>query len=156
MSHKTDKTMVKKLDYSDVPDGFTHCMNASCQMADSCLRYQARQYIPVSCKTIKVINPTLVLSDGKCSAYLSETDLRYAYGVDHLYDTILYGVAIQIKKQLIDIFGKNMYYRFKRKEKCFTPKDQELVARVFKQFGVEEQPRFDYYVSGYKWCEKKE
>ena len=104
--------MVKKLDYSDVPDGFTHCMNANCQMADSCLRYQAGQYIPASCKTIKVVNPTLILSDGKCSAYLSETDLRYAYGMDHLYDTILYGVAIQIKKQLIDIYvhEDNQYY----------------------------------------------
>ena len=147
--------MVKNLDYSDVPDGFTHCLNASCKMADSCLRYQARQFIPASCKTIKVINPTLMIHDEKCPAYLSDTNLRYAYGIDHLYDTILYGVAVQIKQQLIGIYGKSMYYRFKRKEKCFTPKDQELVSNVFKQYGVDDPPKFDYYVPGYKWCEKK-
>ena len=142
--------MPKKNNYSDVPSGFMHCLNASCQLADSCLRYQSITSIPAGCKSVVIVNPSHVPPGNKCSEYLSIEKQQNAYGIDHLYDELPYAVAVKVKNHLISHFGKNIYYRFKRKEKCFTPQLQQFVQTVFHNFGVEEKPRFDYYKSCYE------
>ena len=137
--------------YSNVPNGFAHCFNAKCKFAESCLRYQVGCITPSSCKTVNVVNPSIYSSEQECSEFLSSDGMHYAYGIDHLYDSIPYGIAMKIKEHLLSSFGKNIYYRYKRKEKCFTPQDQYFVHQVFKEYGIEEKPHFDYYEVVYRW-----
>lgn len=147
--------MIKKINYLELPVGFLHCFNASCEFASSCVRYQAGCMIPKTRSAVMAVNPILASSEEKCSEFLSDESILYcAYGIDHLYDNLLYTVAVDIKRQLLSAWGKNMYYRFKRREKPLTPKDQEFVYGIFKEHGVKEKPRFDYYEENYKWMKR--
>ncbi len=143
--------MDENFNYSNVPNGFLHCLNASCQFADSCMRYQVGIRVPATCKNILIVNPTYVFSKKKCPVFLPKESLYYAYGIDHLYDDIPYGIAVKIKQQLIVAYGKNLYYRFKRKERYLTPKEQDHIWSVFKTFGIEQKPQFDSYEEAYRW-----
>ena len=67
---KTDETMDKKIYYSNVPDGFVHCFNASCKFADSCLRFQMGRVISSTCKTVNVVNPSFSSLFSLLGAYL--------------------------------------------------------------------------------------
>ena len=143
---KTDETMDKKIYYSNVPDGFVHCFNASCEFAVSCLRFQMGRVISSTCKTVNVVNPSFSsLFEQECPEFVPINGVHYAFGMDHLYDSIPYGTAVKIKQHLLMAFGKNIYYRYKRKEKCFTPSEQAFVYEVFKLYGVKERPMFDFY-----------
>lgn len=143
--------MEKNISYSNVPNGFVHCFNAKCKFADSCLRFQRGKLISSTCKTVSVVNPSFSsLFESECPEYIPAEGLYKAYGMDHLFDAIPYGVAIKIKQHLIASFGKNIYYRYKRKEKCFTTDEQVFVYEVFKLYGVKEKPEFDYYEVDYE------
>ena len=139
----------KKLNFNP-PSGFLHCFNAKCQLADTCLRYQSAACIPPECKSVLVVNPSCASSGETCQEFLSMESQRCAYGIDHLYDELPYAVAVKMKNYLISYFGKNIYYRFKRKEKGFTPQLQVFVQSVFRDFGVEKIPHFDYYEPFFK------
>lgn len=131
--------------YLNLPNGFVYCFNAKCKLANTCLRYQAGCLSASLCKTINVVNPSLFSSEKECSEFLSSNGVYYAYGIDHLYDSIPYGVAIKIKQHLLSSFGKNIYYRYKRKEKCLGPEEQDFIRQVFLLFGIKEKPNFDHY-----------
>ena len=138
--------MDQKINYSNVRGGFVYCFNVNCGFADSCLRFQKGKIVSSSCKTVNVVNPSFFYLLGQeCSEFVPADGVHYAYGIDHLYDLIPYGIAVKIKQHLLTSFGKNIYYRYKRKEKCFTPDEQAFVYEVFKLFGVKEKPQFDYY-----------
>lgn len=142
--------MAKKNNPFSVPSGFMHCLNASCQLADTCLRYRAMASLPKGCKPITIVNPAFVPSGNRCPEFLSIENQQCAYGIDHLYDDMKYATAVKVKEHLIGHFGKNIYYRFMRKEKCFTPEHQQYIQEVFRKFDVEGTPRFDTYEPCYK------
>jgi len=48
-------------------------------------------------------------------------------------------------------YGKNKFYQFKRKERVFSPEDQHYIRQVFLSNGVEDEPTFDSWKTGYRW-----
>ena len=48
-------------------------------------------------------------------------------------------------------YGKNKFYQFKRKERTFSPEDQQYIRQVFRMYGVKDEPVFDAWLSGYRW-----
>lgn len=143
--------MIQKLDYGMVPHGFAHCFNGDCKQAGHCLRHQIIRFIPDTLWSVSVVNPACTDPDGECNAYMADTPVQYAVGMEHLFDRIPYQEATCIKQRLLMIYGKNMFYRFKRKERTFSPKDQRDIRQVFLSYGVEEEPTFDSWQTGYQW-----
>ncbi|MEG1543402.1 MAG: DUF6078 family protein [Tannerellaceae bacterium] len=143
--------MIEKLDYAMVPGGFTHCFNGNCKHADQCLRHQIARFIPDTHWSVFVVNPVCTDSDGECKAFLADTPVKYAIGMDHLFDQIPYSEANCIKQKLLNTYGKNTYYRFKRKERIFSPEDQHFIRQVFLSYGVQEEPAFDDWQLSYLW-----
>ena len=82
---------------------------------------------------------------------MADTPVQYAVGMDHLLDRIPYQEARCIKERLLKTYGKNKFYQFKRKERVFTPEDQHYIRQVFLSNGVEEEPAFDSWKTGYRW-----
>lgn len=143
--------MIENLDYSIVPYDFALCLNANCKNAGRCLRHQVVRFIPDTLWSVTVVNTPHTNPDGECKAFMEDTPIQNAVGMDHLLDRVPYNEANNIKQQLLAKYGKNKFYQFKRKERVFTPEDQSYIRRVFLSNGVKEEPAFDSWQAGYRW-----
>ena len=143
--------MIENFNYAMVPAGFEHCFNGDCKNADHCLRYQIVRFIPDTRWSISVVNPACTNPDVECRAFMADTPVQYAVGMDHLLDRIPHQEAMCIKQRLLTTYGKNKFYQFKRKERIFTPEDRSYIRQVFLSNGVKEEPAFDSWQAGYRW-----
>ena len=50
-----------------------------------------------------------------------------------------------------EYFGTTHFYRLTRKERRFTPEDQQYVRDLLRQYGIEEEPVFDRYEENFGW-----
>ena len=144
--------MIKELDYSVVPNRFGHCLNGSCKRADKCLRYQVTKFIPEDKPLyVKVLNPQWKQTGKKCTEFLDDTPVKYAYGWSKMFDKLVHEKAVAVKNDLLYGFGRNQFYRLKRHEKPFTPEAQEYVRKIFRKHGLEDEPEYDFCQYEYEW-----
>lgn len=143
--------MIKEFDYSIVPTRFGHCLNGNCKRADKCLRYQVTKFITEDTRYVNVLSPQWKLTGKKCTEFLDDTPVKYAYGWDKMFDKLIHEQAVAVKNELLYSFGKNLFYRLKRHERPFTPQAQDFVRKVFQRHGIEEEPEYDYYKYEYQW-----
>ncbi len=143
--------MIKELDYSIVPKQFGHCLNGNCKRADKCLRYQVTKFITEDTRYINVLSPQWKLTGKKCTEFLDDTPVKYAYGWNKMFDKLIHEQAVAVKNELLYSFGKNLFYRLKRHERPFTPQAQDFVRNVFQRHGIGEEPEYDYYTYEYQW-----
>lgn len=146
--------MIDNLDYSKVPIGFVHCLNEDCKLAECCLRYQVYRHLPAARRDFQMLNPAWIKSESDCPEFMSDTLERYAYGWTHMFDRLIHEKAVAIKDELLYHYGKSDFYRLKRKEKSFPPKEQQYVRSVFLRYGVQEEPVYDQYQYEYRWRKK--
>ena len=146
--------MIKELDYNIVPKRFGHCLNGNCKRADKCLRYQVTKFIPEDVRYVCMLNPQWKQTGKKCTEFLDDTPVKYAYGWSKMFDKLMHEKAMAIKNDLLCSFGKNLFYRLKRHERAFTPQAQDYVRMVFRKYGIAEEPEYDYCQYEYTW--KKE
>ncbi len=143
---------MKNFDYTAVPYGFIHCLNAGCPQAHECLRHLAAQHIPAEVKSFTALNPAFCSTpEAPCPHYKSAVAVRFARGITHLYDELPYRAAVAIKQELIFSFSRSRYYRINRKELHISPKEQAIIARIFRKHGVTTEPQYDAFEEGYIW-----
>ena len=116
---KTIEKVIEKFDYSMVPAGFAHCFSGDCLKAGQCLRHQITRFIPDDRWSVSTMNPAQIRPGGNCPGFMTDQPLKYAYGMTHLLDNLLYVQAKAIKHQLLMYYGKAYFYCLKRKERCF-------------------------------------
>ena len=76
---------------------------------------------------------------------------RFALGITHLLDNLPHASALEVRTRLISYFGKNMYYRMKRKERYIAPREQMAIAKMFKNCGITKKAVFDEYFNLFDW-----
>lgn len=75
--------------------------------------------------------------------HTNETPEMWAQGMSNIYDEVSTSVASAIKQELMDHFGKGLYYRMKSGEKNITAEQQAFIAEVFTRHGVTTPPVYD-------------
>ena len=61
-----------------------------------------------------------------------------------------YELGIALRNRLFDIFGsRSQYYRYYRGRWPISPSQQKLVAELFREYGINREPKFDAYTDGY-------
>ena len=144
--------MEPKFDYNSVPYNFPHCFNKQCSLADKCLRHQVALRMPSERGVVTIVNPSCTASvDASCPYFKADSTQTYALGMTHLLDHVPHNDALIIKQQLLKYFGRPLFYRFWRKERLFTPEQQEYIRELFQKRGICETPVFDEYVEQYEW-----
>ncbi|WP_071144854.1 DUF6078 family protein [Bacteroides ihuae] len=144
--------MNNNFDYNSVPYGYAHCFNHQCPKADSCMRHFAALHATFDVPYISIVNPACIPADtSACSYFHLFKRIRVAWGISHLLDNVLYKDAYVLKKQMLAHFGKNLYYRFYRKERHINPSEQAFIHQLLLQKGITEEPRFDSYTEEYDW-----
>jgi hypothetical protein len=143
--------MNKKFDLSTVPSNFAHCTNSQCLREKHCLRRLTIGYIPPSRAVYTILNPEATKPDGSnCTFFIDKEPQLYAVGITHLLEALPYAIATTVKGQLIQHFGKTAYYRYQRKEKGLSPKNQEYIRRLLLKHGITSPLQFDEYVEYYE------
>lgn len=70
-----------------------------------------------------------------------------AQGMTNIYDEVNTSVASAIKQDLVNHFGKGLYYRMKNGEKNITPEQQAYIAEVFEKHGATNPPVYDKMIT---------
>lgn len=143
--------MDTNFDYNSFPASFVHCLNESCKRGEQCLRRQMALRIPNERTCMRTINPGYIesLPDGNCKFFLLDQPQRYARGFTHLFDNIPHQKALAIKAQMLQYFGRTVYYRCYRKERLIKPFEQERIRQMYRSQQISEEPQFDEYVPYY-------
>ena len=145
--------MDPNFDYASVPERFAHCLNAGCARAGQCLRQLVVAHVPADRPTFTVINNAPHRPDGEdCPYFKPDQPLRYAKGMTRLLDNLPHKKAEAIGHRLQQHYGRTQYFRARRGIILISPADQNYIQRVFRHFGVDEEPVFDSYVDEYNWC----
>lgn len=66
-----------------------------------------------------------------------------AQGMSNIYDDVSTSTATAIKHDLVEHFGKGLYYRLKNGEKNIDPSQQAFIAETFEKHGVTTPPVYD-------------
>lgn len=144
--------MKPDFNYSSSPLHFVHCLNSHCLQADKCLRYQIALRMPPERSTVTIVNPAHTSATGEnCLYFKADQLLLFARGMTHLLEHITYKDAIDIKQQMLNHFGRTLFYRFWRKERLINPSQQEYIQQLFYQKNISESPVFDEYIEQYEW-----
>ena len=144
--------MSVKINYDLVPVHFMYCANNECLQHNKCLRKTAMEVIPTNRLTVNVFNPMAYPNANEPCVYYKENILhRYALGFDRLMDELPHAMALKMRSRMISYYGKSMYYRFKRKERYITPKEQKIIAQLFKDSGYKNEIAFDNYSDLHNW-----
>lgn len=144
--------MENEFNYQAVPYGYIHCFNAHCPKGEKCLHRLVAIHSTNQYPTLSVVNPNCIPDDADaCPFYKSIQKIRVAWGVKSLLDDVPYKDATSIKNQLIQYFGRSLYYRFYRKEHSIDPEQQAYIRRVFRQKGIMKELTFEYYTDEYRW-----
>ena len=144
--------MEEVFDNQTVPYNFLHCFNRQCPKSEKCLRHLTAVHSTNQSPTLYVVNPNCIPEDAnECSYFLSNQQIRMAWGISHLLDNVPHKNAASLKSLMISHFGRNLYYRFYRKEASLDPEQQEYIRKSFRQKGGAGEPVFDAYTQEYKW-----
>ena len=70
----------------------------------------------------------------------------FALGMTNSDDDVSTSVASAIKQDLVEHFGKGLYYRLKNGEKHINAEQQAYIAETFAKHGVTTPPVYDEMV----------
>lgn len=73
----------------------------------------------------------------------NKTHEGLAQGMSNIYDEVSTSVASAIKQDLVEHFGKGLYYHLKNGEKPINAEQQAYIAETFAKHGVTTSPVYD-------------
>lgn len=120
--------MEKQPQFPFAPKDFARCLNATCPRSQNCLRRTAALQDTDEHLFLKVVNPLRYPKEGEeCELFRSTDKVRMAWGVTHLLDNVPYKEGSLLRNMIINHLGRSQYYRCFRKERPFSPQDQQTI-----------------------------
>lgn len=139
-----------------VPSHYPYCFHNHCVRSSQCMRYLAGENINTDDFTIRIINPTRIPADtSECPYFQVIRKDRMAWGVKNLLNKVPYKDGVSMRKQLVNYFGKTVYYRIYRLERPLTPKEQEYIRELFRQHGIAQEPEYERITEEYYYAVHK-
>lgn len=135
--------------YDEVPFNYTHCLMEQCPRSADCLRFLVTRHVPRQTVTIQTVNPLHLEDKETCPFFHPDCLSRFAVGFSNILNNLPHEKAILIRKDLIEYFGRVMYYRIRNKERQIRPEEQLAIDRILKDRGILEKPVFDEYIDRY-------
>ncbi|WP_321480590.1 DUF6078 family protein [uncultured Bacteroides sp.] len=144
--------MNNDFDYGSVPFGYAHCFNHQCPKGNHCMRHMVALNATPNIPYITIVNPTCIPTDANSCPYFKQSQkIHVAWGISHLLDKVPHKEANILKELFLNHFGRNLYYRFYRKERFITPEEQNFIQQAFTKEGVLEKPQYESYSEEYSW-----
>lgn len=147
--------MPTDFDYSQLPATYDLCLHDECPQANQCLRYFLAQGVPPERVHIEIISPAAArkaASQGTCCYFRPIQTHRFGQGIEQLLkqvEQLPYNAARATRNAIYGYFGKNKFYRIRHGERLVYPEEQQRIAAIFRQAGIQEEPHYDRYVDRY-------
>ncbi|MDY5938461.1 MAG: DUF6078 family protein [Phocaeicola sp.] len=127
----------------------TNCMRSECPLAHHCLRYL--DYVHSERFVARVFLDPRGETGEVCSYHLPDTVVAMARGFKRAIRSVRHGEINALRIHLSHTLGccKSIYYEYANGRTALTPKQQELVRKVFSQYDVVDKELFDSYEEGY-------
>lgn len=131
------------IDYKEIPGWWAVCTNATCPMAEKCLRFMAFRSLPDHVTKWPCVLPS-ALKDGTCRYYQKSERVKMAMGFGDLYNKVRDRHARHtVRLQLTEYLGsKGTYYRYQHGERLLTPEQQQFIQQLAKTYGNGEEVDF--------------
>ena len=131
--------------WKDVPEGWPLCFNSSCPLHDKCLRFQAGLKVPDNLTITRCVTPR-ALTGEQCKHFAPMVPVRFAYGFSAIYEKVLKAHYTSLRKCMtMMLSGKRYYYEYMNGKRALTPEQQDQIRLLFKEYGYEDQVRFDRF-----------
>lgn len=128
------------------------CLIDECPLHETCLHWMTAQYIEEQTHVITCVNPRYEsVNTTQCKLYNEAYIVKYAIGMMHIFDAVPYPIARCVKKRLINVFSRKRFYEYRNGTRHIPPKEQERIARIFKEEGWDGEIRYDEWEEDYLW-----
>lgn len=143
----------------EIPKQYTYCFadERTCPKADTCLRALAGRLLaddPLVCH-VYAITPHYINrlpSPDACEFYRSDTPVRFASGMTHLFDDVPHRVFATVRSAVMNCFScESYFYQCRKGERLITPEEQRRIIAVFRRNVPGVAPHFDKYVDMTDW-----
>lgn len=144
--------METEIDYSTMPRNYEVCWHRTCPMAANCLRQLAAENMTDDVRYVKSVNLRATHPEtGECRDYRPIRLVRHAYGLRHIYDLVPAGIKQNLYFDIWRQLGNTMYYHYYNERRPITPREQEIIEKTFRKYGIEGPIRFRRYVEVPEW-----
>ncbi|MCR5180787.1 MAG: DUF6078 family protein [Bacteroidaceae bacterium] len=141
------------IDFKEVPSKWALCFQSECPLATSCLRFSAGLQMPEQVTHHMAVMKGARKGDS-CSMYREARLEVIARGMTSLFDGLQQQVAMDIRKEVIKLFGSRaQYYRYRAADYPLTPALQEQINQIFKKYGVDHPAQFDHTTMGFDFSD---
>lgn len=116
------------------PEQYKLCSNSACKKSENCLQQLCYRQVTKNDIGIYVLNPLLFPKENEeCPYFKSDKEIKLAWGTKSILDEIPNKKASEIKRALLQKYGRTKYYQFYRSEKPLFPSDQQIFTKIFKK-----------------------
>lgn len=144
--------MEQELALENIPFGYYLCLNESCPLKGTCLRWLAGEAKTRDEKYWSIISPKYQATlSGRCPDYRPNRKVIYAKGFLKMLGRMSVNQSKSVIVSLISLFGQRTYYRVRKGERLLSPVEQQRVLNVLKRHGVSLPQEFDAYIEEYDW-----
>ena len=151
--------ITRMIQLKDIPKDYLYCFATAeaCPRCATCLHALAARLLTESGETqptvIQSVNPNHAQHPPKdCKHYRDSTPVRFARGMSRLFDDVPMRQGKPLRRKVMACFSCERYFYYSRGgDRLITPKEQEGIARVFRETGISEAPKFDNYEDGILW-----
>ncbi|MCQ2411316.1 MAG: DUF6078 family protein [Elusimicrobiaceae bacterium] len=135
------------------PQSFPLCNRENCPQAAQCLRRKAWDAIDANVQwpVLSIANPLLTATDGHCPSFKPAQPVTMARGFRNTLSKMPHGKVGLAAAKITNLFCESNYYKMRRGDRPITPREQEQIARIFKNCGAPESIVFDEYYEDYLW-----
>ena len=107
--------------------------------------------IPAIILSCVLMMAAAALMAGLLTKSLVQPVLKMTDDLDRIQDNVPYKEGSLLRNMIINHLGRSQYYRCFRKERPFSPQDQQTIRLLFRQRGISEELSFDYYTNEFNW-----
>ena len=137
-------------DYTRLPAYYALCPLSACPRAAECLRQCLYEGLTADVTDFCCLNLRALrtVASADCPHFRPAVKVRFAWGIKGVLsqlEQLPYEQARDARNAVYGLFGRNIFYRIRQEKRHVLPDEQERVRRIFRRFGIAEEPRFDRY-----------
>ena len=112
------------------------CFNEQCECKEHCLRWLTGCQIEQHLESVISVNPRNPKHGGEsCTLFRPDNRVAMKMGLTVFYENMTGRQETLIRKHLIRIYNRRVYYEMRNGIRLITPADQQRIAAVCRQHG---------------------
>lgn len=141
-----------EIDITTKPADYLKCILKECPLCDHCLRYLAGLQQSSEIAYIGVLNPNYPdAATERCQMFRDSQKVIMKRGLKGFYHDMPRYIEVDIRNELIELFGRYHYFSLRRGDALITPAEQQTIAKICRKHGWEGELKYDATVESWLW-----